>query len=310
MGFGKMVFIISLLISMVLGLSYSAFGASLNLGEATGTPGTDVIISVTLVTGGAQISAVASDIGYNTSLLENPRVAIGPAGSAAGKEVNSSTPSTGVFRIMVVGLNNNAIGDGIVAYLTFAIKSTATPGDTPLNNIPTASDPYGNPVTISGTNGVIHCQQQPPAQLNLGSGSGSPGGTVTLPITLVTNGWNICATSNDLQYDASLLKSPTCEIGPAGSAASKGVQCNVVATGIFRVGVVGLNTNSIGDGVVAYVTFGIDQSATPGSKIAINNTPTASDCAGGLVPITGTDGEVDVCALSISPSAFPSVFGG
>jgi hypothetical protein len=295
-----------LFFSVTTGLS-SAFGASLNLGEATGIPGSDVTISVTLSTGGLQIAATADDIGFNTSLLENPRLAIGPAGDAAGKEVVSSTPSSGVFRIGILGMNTTPIGDGIVAYVTFKIKSTAPSGDTPLNNTPSATNPSGNPISISGSNGMVHIQTSPPAQLNLGSGSGSPGGSVTLPITLVTNGWSISATSNDLQYNGSYLKNPQCSIGPSGSAAGKSAQCNQVSPGLFRIGVLGFNTTPIGDGVVAYVTFDIDPSVSPGAQISVDNTPNATDPDGNLVSVIGSDGLITANALEISPSSFPSV---
>lgn len=300
-----MVIILGISISIIFGFFRTPFAANLDLGEATGVPSTDVTLNITLSTGGASISAVAMDIGYETSLLENPRVDIGPAGSAAGKSVFSSTPSTGVFRIGVLGMNTNPIGDGIVAYVRFKIKSTAPFVDTSLSNNPSASDPNGNSVPISGSPGMIHIQSLPPAQLNLGSGSGSPGGTVKLPITLSSKGWDIAATSNDLQYNPSYLKSPTCEIGPSGTAAGKSVQCNEVSPGLFRVGVLGFNTNTINDGIVAYVTFGIDPSTPLNSVLTIHNEPSASDPMGGSVSVTGEEGEINIIALEISPSEFP-----
>ena len=141
---------------LVLGFSFPAFGASLNLGEATGAPGSDVAIPITLVTGGLQIASAANDIGFNTSLLENPRAAIGPAGTGAGKFVVSSSPSPGVFRVGVVGFNTNSMSDGVVANVTFKIKDTAPCGDKALGNTPSASNPGGNPVSITGNNGMIH----------------------------------------------------------------------------------------------------------------------------------------------------------
>jgi hypothetical protein len=303
-------FILGVILFTVLGFSFPAFGASLNLGEATGNAGSDVTIAMTLTTGGLQIAAVAMDIVYGTAtFLENPRVVIGAAGTAVGKQVISSTPAPGIFRIGVLSItNNNAIGDGVVADVTFKIKDTAPAGDITLINIPSASDPSGNPVSITGQNGLIHVVTAPPAQLNLGSASGSAGGAVTLPITLVTNGNSISATSNDLWYDPSVLLNPRATIGPAGSAAGKDVISNVVTDGLFRVGVVSImNNNPISGGVVAYVTFDIVSSIPCETDIIVENDPSASTPEGDPVPVAGTDGTITVICINITPDAFPLI---
>jgi hypothetical protein len=205
-------------------------------------------------------------------------------------------------------MNNNAIGNGVVANVTLKIKDTAPSGDVTLTNTPSASDPSGNPVSIGGSNGVIHVQTAPPAQLNLGSANGAPSGAATIPITLVTNGWSISATSNDLQYDASKLLNPRVVIGPAGSAAGKSVVSNVVSPGLFRIGVFSIqNNNPIGDGVVAYVTFDIDPSVPLLTEIPVDNLPNASDPDGNVVPVVGSPGLIIVAGLQISPDSLPPV---
>ena len=148
----------------------------------------------------------------------------------------------------------------------------------------------------------------PPAQLNLGSTTGAPGGTVTIPITLVTNGWSISATSNDLHYDASMLLNPRAAIGPAGSAAGKNAVSNVVTSGLFRIGVFSIqNNNPIGDGVVAYVTLDIDPSVPLETETQIDNTPSASNPEGDLLPVTGSNGLIRVAGLEISPDSFSPI---
>ncbi len=111
---------------------------------------------------GIDLSAIGIDLGYDPNILENPTAAIGPAGTAADKSVVSSIPEPGVFRVGVVGLNNTVIGDGIVAYASFTIKPTATPGSTVLANAPSASDPGGNPVVVGSSNGFIRVLDQIP----------------------------------------------------------------------------------------------------------------------------------------------------
>ena len=129
----------------------------LDVGYSIGEPGKTVTVPVSLQnTSGYDISAISCDISYDTSILENATVAIGPAGSSAGKSVTSNEISAGVLRIGVLSASNgNVIGDGVVLYLTFSVKVGASLGQTPLENSPEASDPSGNDVSIEGSNGAI-----------------------------------------------------------------------------------------------------------------------------------------------------------
>jgi len=130
---------------------------SLTISRATGAPDETVTISVSLTNAsGYEISALLTDITYDTNILENPTVVIGAAGTAAGKTVTSSEPSSGTFRIGVLSVSNNSvIGNGVVAYVTFSVKADASLGQTTLGNSPEASDFSGNDVSIEGSNGVI-----------------------------------------------------------------------------------------------------------------------------------------------------------
>ena len=130
---------------------------SLAIGEASAEPGETVTVSIRLKNlSGSQISAILTDIGFDSTVLENPAVEIGPVASAAGKMVISNEISSGVFRIGVLSIsNNNAMENGIVAYVSFDIKADVPLGRTALQNSPEASDPSGNDVSIRGTNGTI-----------------------------------------------------------------------------------------------------------------------------------------------------------
>jgi hypothetical protein len=145
-------------IVLVFTIPGMAFGIHLDLGSASGTRGSNVTISITLNYEGAapNICATSNDISFDTNVLENPTAAIGPAGSAANKQIISNLVSPGLFRVGVMGLNQNIIQGGILAYVTFRIKESASPGDTTLNNTPSATDPNGNLVTVQGDSGVVH----------------------------------------------------------------------------------------------------------------------------------------------------------
>jgi len=153
----------------------------LDLGSASGAKGSTVTIPITLTNvTGTSISAIGMDIGYDTGVLENPDTTIGPAGSAAGKDVIKGTPSSGLFRIGIIGLNNTVIGNGIAAYVTFTIKTTAALGSTQLTNTPSASDPDGNPFIVSGLNGSVTVTESLSDQYALYvTKSGTGDGTVT-----------------------------------------------------------------------------------------------------------------------------------
>ena len=135
----------------------TAIAPSLDVGQVSGSLGETVTIPVTLTNAsGYQVSGVSTDITYDTSYLESPSVSIGAAGTSAGKDVSFNEISSGTIRVGVFSAsNNNAIGDGIVAYVSFKIKSSASSGQTTLGNTPSGSDPSGNDITMDGADGVV-----------------------------------------------------------------------------------------------------------------------------------------------------------
>jgi len=141
-----------------LGESKAVEGTSLPrliVGQTIGDAGDTVTVPVMLSNAsGFDIAAISTDIGYDTSVLENPTVMIGPAGIAAGKIVTSNELSQGTFRVGILSAsNNNAIGSGVVAYLTFTVKTAS--GRTALSNSPEGSDPLGNDVPMIGITGIV-----------------------------------------------------------------------------------------------------------------------------------------------------------
>ena len=144
--------------------SVSSGTPSIVVGLGTGIPGGTVKIPLILNNlSGWQVSAIAADIVYDTSVLENPTVEIGPAGSAADKTITSNAISSGNLRVGVLSIsNNNIIADGIVAYVTFDVKADISDCQSTVENTPDASDPSGNDVAVSGTDGVVVISLSPP----------------------------------------------------------------------------------------------------------------------------------------------------
>jgi len=149
--------------------------------------------------------------------------------------------------------------------------------------------------------------------VDVGSGSGLPGATVSIPITLTKNGANVVATSNDIVFDNTAFSLNGCAINPTldptqdlfgpqklctnGSPVcttdadcSGGNTCNLV-----RVGVGNLFTpTTIPDGVVLTCSFGISPSAAPGPYVLANTAGSTDDEGNDIIPTNGANGSITV----------------
>lgn len=126
---------------------------SVSVGTASGKAGGTATLPIRLTTRSASLSAVSVDIAYDPKLFETPAAFIAPNALVAGKNVQTSNPSPGVFRVGVIGVNTDAISDGLVAKVKFAIKPDAPPGKATLQVSGTASDPSGNAMALGIANG-------------------------------------------------------------------------------------------------------------------------------------------------------------
>ena len=143
------IIIFLMLFLFMAGTVLSGSFSQIELGSGSGKKGETITLPVTLINApNSGISAIGIDIGYDPDVLENTAVTIGPAGSAADKNVVMSTPSQGVFRIGLIGINNTTISDGIVANVSFTVKANAAPGNTELTVKLSVSDPEGNALKI------------------------------------------------------------------------------------------------------------------------------------------------------------------
>ena len=136
--------------------------------------------------------------------------------------------------------------------------------------------------------------------LELGTASSEAGQAVTVPLTLTTHGAALAAVSADIGYSPELFTVVTTVsaanpakavvAGPAATAAEKIVVQRVPVPGTLRVGIFSpANSNLIGDGVVAYVTFTRVPNTT-GTPV-LTNTPGAADAEGNPIPILSSVGQ-------------------
>ena len=129
--------------------------ATLNLGRGEGSPGGKATIPLTL-SQGSGIVAASADIYYDTSILKNPKAKIGDAAKSGKKQIHTSIPGQGVFRMSVLGMNLDEIPDGTITKITFDVKSSAPlKKKVQLSISPSASDAKGNAVPVSSVNGVL-----------------------------------------------------------------------------------------------------------------------------------------------------------
>ena len=94
----KKVFVTTVAIFMIIIASIPLEAATLNLGHGEGSPGGKATMPLTL-SQGSGIVAASADIYYDTSILKNPKAKIGDAAKSGKKQIHTSIPGQGVFRM-------------------------------------------------------------------------------------------------------------------------------------------------------------------------------------------------------------------
>jgi uncharacterized repeat protein (TIGR01451 family) len=141
-------------LALLLAVAASACAADLTLDTVASGPGQSVNLSVTLRTQGAQMTGLQFDISYDKTSLGISIVA-GSAATAAGKQV-SLNDLPGGKRVLIIGFNQNLVGDGDVADLTITVGAGVASGSYPLtlsNSGGTGAS--GQPVSILANSGAV-----------------------------------------------------------------------------------------------------------------------------------------------------------
>jgi len=142
--------------TVATGTLASAGTANISLTEVAADSQGGAVVEVALASAGQVLSAVQFDISYQSQALV---FSVSPVGTLAiqGKSVWTSSPQPGLERILIVGLNQNALIDGVLATLSIQVTGGASPGVYPLGlTNAVASDPTGGPVPLStGDGGVV-----------------------------------------------------------------------------------------------------------------------------------------------------------
>lgn len=124
------------------------------VGVSTGTAGASIKVPLSFLPSTSPIAGVQADLLISSSFTFTGS-AIGPAGTAAGKSIQTSNVN-GATRVLIFGLNTAPIGVGVLATLNFSSVATTPKNIYPitLTNM-TASDPNGGTSLLCGTSGII-----------------------------------------------------------------------------------------------------------------------------------------------------------
>lgn len=136
--------------------------------------------------GNASIGGVQMDVAYEPAVLTLSTVKSGAASQDAGKNVSFNVVSEGVVRIIIAGLNQKAIADGVIAALVFSVAATAPAGAYPVAmTVAQMVSPTGVQVTGSTVPGTVTIaaavEGEPGAEGESTTPSGCSGGTLATP---------------------------------------------------------------------------------------------------------------------------------
>jgi hypothetical protein len=126
---------------------------SISPNPLVGSTNHTLLASVQYSAHGALVAGLQFDVLYDPSPLSLTNAPAGKVVGLANKSLTLSHPSSGDTRFLVFGVNQDIIGDGNVADLTFQVRLNAPAGPHKLylSNI-VGVGPNGNPVTVKNLN--------------------------------------------------------------------------------------------------------------------------------------------------------------
>lgn len=122
--FSKRVRIAGLCLLLAMTASQAAAQVTVAAGTGSAAAGGTVALAISLTSSGASPAATQWTIGYPAATISSVTVAAGASASAAGKALTCAGGG-GVITCVAYGINQNAIGAGILATATFTVAATA-----------------------------------------------------------------------------------------------------------------------------------------------------------------------------------------
>jgi hypothetical protein len=153
-------------ISCIAALSIGAAAQtpSLSLSGASGTRGGTITLGVVLNSVGAiSPAAIQWDLTYSAadlSLVSGTYSTTAMAGEGAGKSANCNSISAGDVRCIVSGINRTAIGNGLLASLTFQVATGTTNTSTQFSLVSlAAADANADALSVTGSSATVAINQ-------------------------------------------------------------------------------------------------------------------------------------------------------
>ena len=148
-----------LILSFLLTSCALAQEVALSVSSGSGSPGGTVNLSITQSGTGSTTAAVQWTLGYSPVDFTSATVSVGPAGTAAGKQLFCSS-TAGTSTCVLWGVNANALSDGVVATvaLTLSASTVNTSSSIQLTNgVAAALD--GTAIAASTTGNTVSITQ-------------------------------------------------------------------------------------------------------------------------------------------------------
>ena len=219
-------------------------------------------VNISLSSAGNPISAVQFDLQYSDQMLGGT-VAPGSVVTGAVKSLATSQPGQQRVRVLIYGLNQNPISDGVLATFTLQVGGGVAPGKYPvaIQNV-VLSNPAGNAVfarTVDGSVSVAVGVNSPMSITAVVNAASYLPGAVAPGEILVIQG-------SGLGADGTTAMSPTADgLAPATLAGTRVLFDGVAAPMIYT------SPNQVS----AVVPYGVDGKTETALQLQYNNTQSA-----------------------------------
>lgn len=132
----------------------AASAAQISVSSVPATAGSTVTANIQFAPQGAQATGVQFDLQFDSGLTVTAK--IGAAGTAADKIMSTSTLSPGTMRFLIAGLNETAIGDGVIVTLSIVVPATSSTANYTLHVLnASASDSNGVSSALTAIDGAV-----------------------------------------------------------------------------------------------------------------------------------------------------------
>jgi hypothetical protein len=179
---GSLLLSVILLLTIVGDVTAGSPTAVISAGSGSGNPGdTNISVPVRLNSqDGAQVAGLDFVLSFDSNRLNVFEITIGSAAKSVGKDIGWSHLSSDRVKVIIFGLNQNAIPNGKVANVIFKVLAGAAPGTSPLTlSNATASDPNGDGIAVRLNNGSFTVLSPPPSITPTTAPSDTPAATST-----------------------------------------------------------------------------------------------------------------------------------